>query len=64
MTTFHIEITYFQGFNNKLKCLLTFYHSPQPFHDDGVWYPIEALEYVILNYPQMVTAFQINKLQC
>jgi hypothetical protein len=44
--------------------MLTFYHGPQPFHDDGVWHPIEALEYVILNYPQMVIAFQIDKLQC
>jgi hypothetical protein len=27
-----------------------------------VWYPIEALEYVILIYTQMVIAFQIYKL--
>jgi hypothetical protein len=52
MTTFQIEITCSNGFNNKFYCMLTFYHNPQSFHDDGVWSPMETFEYAILNYPE------------
>jgi hypothetical protein len=27
---------------SKSKSLLAATHGPHPFHDDGVWYPIEA----------------------